>query len=87
MTIPRIFRKDRKASVLWASSQWTPELVDNIIPPPESTRFRVFYMTLATASHEAGSEWLSYPEHTPRQWIEATFPDYRRVLSIVFDKA
>jgi len=83
----RVFRKERKASVLYTAGGWTAAMVDGIQPPTQSTRFRVFYATMATASHHAGSEWIAYPDVTPRQWIEDTFPDYSRVLSIVFDKA
>ena len=83
----RVFRKERRGSVIFVAGGWTPAMVDGIQPPPTSTRFRVFYGTMATDSHHAGSEWIKYPELTPRQWIEATFPDYRRILSIVFDKA
>lgn len=83
----RIFKRNRKSSVLFATPLWTAQLVNEIQPPPQSTRFRVYFATNATNSGVSGSEWLSYPETTPQQWIEQTFPDYRRILTIVFDKA
>lgn len=83
----RVFTRDRKHSVAYTAGRWTPAMIDSIQPPIGSTRFRVFYGTTETASQYGSSEWISYPDQTPRSWIESMFPDYSRVLTIIFDKA